>query len=525
MKRTTLLLMLSAACSFVLAQNPVQQKYAQEITKESSYKHLDVLTSKDFAGRGTNQEGGVKTQNYIETEFKKMGLKGPVNGGYKQPVKLLSSVFEVKEFALAGNKLTAGKDFIANGSQSLSTVQAKDVVFVGYGVSDEKFDELKGLDLKDKVVLVINEGEPVDADGNSLITGTKTLSDWANPRSNKRMQAIAAKGPKMILVTSSAIDANIERAGAAASRSRISIEGGQVANAAAASPMVFNLTTAAADLLLKKGKTSIADFKAKIASTKKAQSKKINAAVKATAGVVATPFTDHNVMGLLEGTTKKDEIVVVMGHFDHDGINAQGVFFPGADDNGSGTVGVIEIARAFAKAAQEGHKLQRSILFIGLCAEEKGLIGSDYYSQNPIFPLANTVAAINLDMIGRIDDMHLRGNHNYIHVIGSDKLSSELHTIILDANADYTHMELDLTYNDPEDPNRIYYRSDHYNFAKHGIPSVFFFSGLHPHYHTPEDTIEKIDFDMMVKRARLVFHSAWEVANRDGRLVVDSNKK
>lgn len=516
--------MLSAACSFVMAQNPVQQKYAQEITKESSYKHLDVLTSKEFAGRGTNQEGGVKTQDYLVAEFQKIGLKGAYQGGYKQPVKLVSSVFEVKEFALAGNKLTLGKDFIASGNQAMTTINAKDVVFVGHGVSDEKFDELKGLDLTGKVVLVINEGEPLDANGNSLISGSKTLSDWANPRSNKRMQAIAAKNPKMILATSSLIDANIQRANMVA-RPRFSIEGAAANNAAANAPMVFNLTTAAADALLKKGKTSIADYKAKVAATGKPQSKSIRAAVKATAGLNSTPFTDHNIVGLIEGTTKKDEIVVVMGHFDHDGVNAQGVFFPGADDNGSGTVGVLEVARAMAKAAKEGHQPKRTVLFIGLCAEEKGLIGSDYYSQNPIFPLANTVAAINLDMIGRIDDMHLRGNHNYIHVIGSDKLSSELHTIILDANADYTHMELDLTYNDPEDPNRIYYRSDHYNFAKHGIPSVFFFSGLHPHYHTPEDTIEKIDFDMMVKRARLVFHTAWEVANRDGRLIVDSNKK
>ncbi|HMR20125.1 MAG TPA: M28 family peptidase, partial [Sphingobacterium sp.] len=237
-------------------------------------------------------------------------------------------------------------------------------------------------------------------------------------------------------------------------------------------------------------------------------------------GILSEKLDDPNVLGLVEGTDLKDEIVVICGHYDHDGILPDSTFFPGADDNGSGTVAVLELAQAFAQAKKDGYGPRRSILFIGLAAEEKGLLGSKYYAENPILPLANTVACINIDMIGRIDDMHLNGNHNYIHVIGVNKLSTELKPIVEKANKDIG-LELDYSYDRPNEPMRLYYRSDHYNFAKKGIPSLFFFSGLHPHYHTPEDTVDKIDFPMMVKREKLIFHTAWDIANRDTRLKVD----
>lgn len=337
------------------------------------------------------------------------------------------------------------------------------------------------------------------------------------------MQAISAKNPKLILAVSSGVAQTLERFGNRLSRPRIALEENLTGGAQNAVSVV-NLTVETADHLLAASRNTVAGLKDAINSSGQSQSKRLRGQVRAAYGSKIEPFADNNVLGLLEGTDKKDEILVIMGHYDHDGMTADGTIFRGADDNGSGTVGVLEVARAFSRAAQEGHRPSRSILFIGLCAEEKGLIGSAYYTENPIFPLQNTVAALNMDMIGRIDDKHLMENHNYIHVMGADKLSSELHTINYNANSTYTHMELDTTYNDPADPQRLYYRSDHYNFAKHGIPSIFYFSGLHPHYHTPEDTLDKIDFEMMVKRAKLVFHTAWELVNREKRIVVDSNK-
>ena len=155
-----------------------------------------------------------------------------------------------------------------------------------------------------------------------------------------------------------------------------------------------------------------------------------------------------------------------------------------------------------------------------LTGEEKGLLGSEYYVNHPIFPLENTIVDVNVDMIGRVDEAH-EDNPKYIYVIGADRLSSELHEINEAANRTYTHLELDYTFNAEDDPNRYYYRSDHYNFAELGIPAIFYFSGVHDDYHKITDTVEKIQFDKMEIIARLVFHTSWTLANRDKRIVVD----
>jgi Zn-dependent M28 family amino/carboxypeptidase len=137
-----------------------------------------------------------------------------------------------------------------------------------------------------------------------------------------------------------------------------------------------------------------------------------------------------------------------------------------------------------------------------------------------VFPLESTVADLNIDMIGRTDSAHA-DSEPYVYIIGSDRLSSELHVINEHANATYTKLILDNTFNGEDDPNRFYYRSDHYNFAKHGVPVIFYFNGVHADYHQPGDETEKIRFDLLEQRARLVFHTAWELANREARIVVD----
>jgi hypothetical protein len=227
----------------------------------------------------------------------------------------------------------------------------------------------------------------------------------------------------------------------------------------------------------------------------------------------------ENIWAFIEGSEKPNEIVVVSAHYDHVGIKG-GVVYNGADDDGSGTVSLLEIAQAFEKAKKEGHGPKRSVLILHMTGEEHGLYGSSYYSQNPLFPLANTITDVNIDMIGRRDEFHANSN-NYIYVIGSDYLSTDLFNICEQANKDYTHMNLDYKYNDKKDPNRFYYRSDHYNFAKNGIPSVFLFSGTHADYHQPGDDVEKIEFEALTKRARYAFAIAWDLANRDNRPIVD----
>lgn len=226
----------------------------------------------------------------------------------------------------------------------------------------------------------------------------------------------------------------------------------------------------------------------------------------------------ENILAFIEGTEKPEEIIVISAHYDHVGTN-NGVVYNGADDDGSGTVAVMEIAEAFQQAKKAGKGPKRSILFLHVTGEEHGLLGSKYYSDNPVFDLKNTVANLNIDMIGRSDKEN--EGKNYVYVIGSDMLSTELKKINVAANKATQNLELNYKYDDPNDPMRLYYRSDHYNFAKHGIPVAFFFDGIHEDYHQPTDDPEKIDYPLLQKRAQLVFATAWELANRKERIVVD----
>ena len=211
--------------------------------------------------------------------------------------------------------------------------------------------------------------------------------------------------------------------------------------------------------------------------------------------------------------------LIITAHYDHIGKNGDQIN-NGADDDGSGTTAVLEIAEAFVKAKEAGKGPRRSLLFMTVTGEEKGLLGSEYYVKNPVFPLKNTVADLNIDMIGRIDEEH-KNNSNYVYLVGSDRLSSELHELSEMVNKEHFQMDFDYTYNNEGHPDRIYYRSDHWNFAQHNIPIIFYFNGTHEDYHRPTDTIDKIDFDLLRKRAQLVFETAWVIANREQRLVVD----
>ncbi|HCF02842.1 M28 family peptidase [Flavobacterium sp.] len=231
----------------------------------------------------------------------------------------------------------------------------------------------------------------------------------------------------------------------------------------------------------------------------------------------------ENIWAFIEGSEKPEEVIVISAHYDHVGIE-NGEVYNGADDDGSGTSALLEIAQAFQTAKKAGHGPKRSILFLHVTGEEHGLLGSRYYSENPLFPLANTVADVNIDMIGRRDALHADTN-NYVYIIGANRLSSELDHISATMNQKYVGLDLDYRFNDPKDPNRFYERSDHYNFAKFGIPSVFFFNGVHADYHKKSDEPNKIEYDALEKRTQLAFVIAWELANRKDRIVVDVIKK
>ena len=230
-----------------------------------------------------------------------------------------------------------------------------------------------------------------------------------------------------------------------------------------------------------------------------------------------------NVLAYIEGSEFPNEVVVISAHYDHLGMKGDEVY-NGADDNASGSSAVMELAESFQMAKKQGNGPKRSILFAHFTGEEIGLYGSKFYVENPVFSLDSTLVNLNIDMVGRIDDKY-KGKSDYVYLIGSNRLSKDLHDLSEDTNKKYTQLKLDYTYNMGDDPYNYYERSDHYNFATNGIPVIFYFNGSHEDYHRITDTADKINFDILAQRTRLVFYTAWEIANRENKLVLNADKK
>ncbi|MBC7865269.1 MAG: M28 family peptidase, partial [Bacteroidia bacterium] len=351
----------------------------------------------------------------------------------------------------------------------------------------------------------------------SIISGTVGVSDWSTNWRMKNNEA-KARGIAILLI----VDPELQKSMADNSH-RITSTKMQLAEDSKApkfeSPLVIYISEKMGNEILAKSKKSINAIKTKLQKKKTPDNFELSALVKLKTGQGQEKLSAENVLGYVEGSDLKSELVIVTAHYDHLGKH-DGVVYNGADDDGSGTVAVMQLARAFAEAKKQGKGPRRSMLFMCVAGEEKGLLGSDYYSRHPVFDLKKTVADLNIDMIGRLDEKH-KNNSNYIYIIGSDMLSTALHSINENANKTYVNLELDYLYNSTTDANRYYYRSDHYNFAKHNIPVIFYFNGVHADYHKETDEVQKIDFKKMEKIASLVFFTAWELSNRDERIKVD----
>lgn len=471
-----------------LAQTPAQVKYANTITVEDLTKHLTYLASDEMKGRDTGSEEGKIAANYLADFYKNLGLAAPVNGSYFQNVPLVSSLFSKVTLQVGKAKLVENQDFVFTGDGNMAKAAKADLVFLGL-VSDEN---LAKVDVKGKLVGL-----------------------WAvGTRSNDLINTVMDAGAAGVVIVTMEGQANFDRI---ANRYKTLAGKGRIGfDKATDQRPVFMVSS---DKMAQLFGTPVETLK----EAAKATPQTI-APQKATFQVIKTktPVEAVNVMGFLEGTDKKEEVLVISSHYDHVGVSSEGDAFNGADDDGSGTVSVMEIAEAFALAAKDGIKPRRSILFLNVTGEEKGLLGSEYYSENPVFPLANTVNNINIDMVGRIDyEYQKEENKDYVYVIGSEMLSSHLKKINEYNNITYTNLVLDYRYDAADDPNRFYYRSDHYNFAKHNIPVIFFFNGVHDDYHQVTDTVDKIEFPLMNKRAHLIFHTAWDLANREQKTPVD----
>lgn len=497
-------------------------KYGNTIRSIDLSKHLHILASDSFLGRETGQPGQKLAADYISKQFASFDIQplkkdNILDGYYQKFLMELQSPYGATLTA-SGIKYEFLNDFYYFPSFDDLDLDVPDVMFLGYGIEDDKYNDYEDLDVSGKVLLAF-AGEPTDKKGRSLVTGRPGPSKWSNNWRLKRNTAEEKKAAALMIISDD-YESNLENWRHYAGKPRIKLVVENDTTKSTSIPTFYISSRMSLKLfgpLGKKGTES--KLKRKIRKKKHSMSRQLDIAFNIKVDREIERISSENVLGFIEGSDKKEEVLIITAHYDHLGVIEEEIF-NGADDDGSGTVALIEMAEAFALAKSQGHGPRRSVLFMPLSGEEKGLLGSEYYVTNPVFPLENTIANLNIDMIGRADTQHA-GDSNYVYLIGADKLSSELHEISAKCNTDFTSLDLDYTYNDPEDPNRFYYRSDHYNFAKNNIPVIFYFTGVHADYHKSTDTVDKIDFNKMEKITKLVFFTAWTLANREERIIVD----
>lgn len=480
MRKMFLLIGLLVA-AIVQAQTDVPTKYAKTITPADLKSKLTVIASATMEGRETATEGQRKAAAYIENFFRKIGLKPGNGNSYQLAFPVYKDSVTNFSFKVNGKEFKGGDDISVLGRNiPEGNWNANDIVFASYGMMDSAINNFDGLDVKGKWVLLLNYKDNKKANAYQILASLRKMN---------------AAGLLMVSPDFPKKNYKLEAGMRNKEEKNVSM------------PMFYVSNNVATELL----------GQAPTAQT-------IRGVYPANLALNVEETTEHlqstNVIAVLPGTDKKDEYVFVTGHYDHLGKRDSVIYF-GADDDGSGTTSVLEIAEAFAKAKKAGHGPRRTVVFMTVSGEEKGLWGSEYYAAHPVFPLNKTSVDLNVDMVGRIDPGYKGDSTNYVYVIGEDKLSSDLFPISDSINHKYANLELDRRYNDPKDPNRFYYRSDHFNFAKNGVPVIFYFNGVHPDYHQPTDTVDKINFDLMSKRVKLVYYMAWAMANRNDLLKRD----
>ena len=512
-KRISLFLVFWFIVSSLYAQININERRSMTYLKSN----LEVLASDEFEGRETTTHGEKLASVFIASELEKYGVK-PYgdNGTYFQNFDLLSSGYEndskitlldnselqIFDFLIEDDFIKSGRGF----ADSSFAKQTTGIVFAGYGIVQKEFnyDDYANVDVKGKTVLVFS-GEP--------IRDEKSASDLIRMHFfniDTKVQLAKEKGAVGVIVI---IDEQfksgwnrLKEFGSQPSFSFISSE----SQKAVKNIPVFAIDEKFAKKILDSEKYSYEKLYELIKSKEPLKYFEINKKLKFDIKLFSKKVKARNVIGLVEGTDLKlkNEFVVLSTHYDHIGMQ-NGVVNDGADDNGSGTVAVLESIRILS----EERKNKRSILVIFNTGEEKGLLGSEYATDNGSF-MKDVVADINMDMVGR-------ESVDSLHCIGSYKLSTEFGDIVKRINSETVKYNLNYKYDDPNDPNHFFFRSDHYNFAKKGIPVVFFFDDMTADYHKPTDDVEKINFEKILKTVNLSSNLVVDIANLDHKLVVD----
>lgn len=521
----TLALFVACSSSKQTVELPVPDvtDFQNTITEEGLLLDLSIIASDEMEGRDTGSEGIKKAGDYLANRYEELGLE-PVgdDDSYFQHFNLSSTAFESINYSVYNangepiDESTHSAERIGNFNTLLggSGTVSGELFFAGYGIKDDAngINHFEG-NLDRKWILLFYD---------------RAITDFSSIQ--EAIENQGAKGAVLIIGTDEeSFDEQAEQIQSEfGESSSLALE--YLAENETDAPFNRIRPSLAAELFGLDSIDELAELEAEIKDSPEAfEGYELPYTLYHQAQVSTEIVEAKNIVAFIEGTDPelKNEVVVLSSHYDHVGISTPDTtgdaIYNGADDDGSGTVGLLHTAQALMAAKQAGAELKRSVLILHVSGEERGLLGSRYYSDHPIFSIENTVANLNSDMIGRRDEQ-FADNPNYIYVIGGKIISSGLQATLEEANQMSVNLELSDRYNDLNDPNQFYRRSDHWNFGRLGVPFIFFFNGTHEDYHRPSDEIDKIDFEALQKRTKLIFMTTALLANDEGRPMVDNQE-
>lgn len=485
-------------CSFVLSLlffsfNQLIAKDPATLSADSINRYLSVLTSDSLEGRESGTIGQRRAGLYLQQLYEEWNIGIPPAGSRMQRHPLTIRNNKAYNLRSSDEKFLFYKDFYYPAGRTDTSFLFNQLIFCGYGNFSADYDDFKEKPIAGKVILI-------SADS----VFHKKLLPFNSNSLYQKLKNIEGKKPALVFVSVRNLNNQI-----------LELER-NTSVADSLSALSFRVVFIQSDLvsMLTNSTTfSIGNQLNKINSNGKPAPKSFQVQLELNTTSVTDNLVGQNVFGYIEGTDLKGEVVIISAHYDHLGKH-DGKIFHGADDDGSGTAAIMEIARLFSIEIKKGNPPRRSLLFMNTCGEEKGLLGSKWYVDHPFFEHAKTVVDLNVDMIGRIDSSYnARQIPEYVYVITSQEDSPDLLKFNDEINAGSTQLILDTKYCDPADPNNFYGRSDHYSFVRKRIPALFYFSGTHEDYHKSTDTIDKIDFFILRKRAQLIFNVAYELVH------------
>jgi hypothetical protein len=478
----------------IFAQNKTALEYAERLDSLKMKTTLTKLASVEFAGRKSSDNGSKLAADYLMTQLKLNAIKEGSNGSYKQSIEAHNLSKATKYFQLAGFNYNDNYRYSNTAAQD-SVIKGSDIVFAGYGINHATYNDFANIDIKDKIVMVMTGDGPTNKYG----VRCHGSSDIPN------LKYIASQKPKAVLMVRQGFNTfsnySYDRLSFFWSDEKLSVP-------------TIDINELLANRILEPTNKTIKQIQFETESNCKSSSFEFKSDI-AFNGDNSYKLADvNNLVAVIEGTDLKDEYVVLSAHYDHIGTNYRKEVYAGADDNASGVAAVMEIARVLNEAKKAGKGPRRTVIVFLPTAEEDGLCGSDYYCEKPIYPLAKTIACINVDMVGRMgsDVSASDKEQGYIYAL-TDKYGANDSIFNVPDSINSSSTNLSLLSKDGSSYSSSFSRSDHYNFYNKKVPSIMFTNGSHNDLHATTDVAGKIDFPAMQKRSKLVFLTVWEFAN------------